>query len=168
MQLYYNIVGTNFEMSLIRAGSNTTANIKNTYLYPVQRGLIFKILLKEMKTKQYCTKLNEIHNTCPQNKVNISLRRNRTSLVVQWIRIRLPRPGPQVQSLVWENSTCCRATKGLCTATTEAHKPRVCAPQQEKPLQREVCTPNEKQPPLPATRESSRKAAKTQCSPKSY
>ena len=60
----------------------------------------------------------------------------------------------QVQFLVWEDSTCYRATKAHvpkllnpcsrdhkpqllspCTATTEAHAPRACAPQQEKPLQ---------------------------------
>ena len=34
-----------------------------------------------------------------------------TSLVIQWLRICLPRPGTQVGSLVWENLTCCRATK---------------------------------------------------------
>ena len=34
-----------------------------------------------------------------------------TSLVVQWLRIRLPMQGTQVQALVWEDPTCCRATK---------------------------------------------------------
>ena len=33
------------------------------------------------------------------------------SLTVQWIRIRLPVQGTQVQSLIQEESTCCRATK---------------------------------------------------------
>ena len=34
-----------------------------------------------------------------------------TSLVVQWLRIRLPMQGSWVPSLVEEDSTCCRATK---------------------------------------------------------
>ena len=34
-----------------------------------------------------------------------------TSLVVQWLRIRLPVQGTRVQSLVWEDSTCFGATK---------------------------------------------------------
>ena len=34
-----------------------------------------------------------------------------TSLVVQWLRIRLPMQGTQVGSLVQEDSTCRRATK---------------------------------------------------------
>ena len=33
------------------------------------------------------------------------------SLVVQWIRIRLPEKETRVQSLVWEDSTCHGATK---------------------------------------------------------
>ena len=34
-----------------------------------------------------------------------------TSLVVQGIRICLPRQGTRVRSLVWKDSTCCEATK---------------------------------------------------------
>ena len=34
-----------------------------------------------------------------------------TSLVVQWLRIRLPMQGTQVQDLAQEDSTCLRATK---------------------------------------------------------
>ena len=36
---------------------------------------------------------------------------NWTSLVAQWLRIRLPMQGTQVQALVWEDPTCRRATK---------------------------------------------------------
>ena len=54
--------------------------------------------------------------------------RKETSLVVQWLRIRLPMQGTQVESLVWEDSTCHRATKPVC------HDYRACAPQQEKML----------------------------------
>ena len=34
-----------------------------------------------------------------------------TSLVAQWLRIRLPMQGTWVRSLVWEDLTCCGATK---------------------------------------------------------
>ena len=37
-----------------------------------------------------------------------------TPLVVQWLGIRLPMQGTWVQSLVLEDSTCCRATKPMC------------------------------------------------------
>ena len=33
------------------------------------------------------------------------------SLVVQWLRVCLPMQGTQVQALVWEDPTCCRATR---------------------------------------------------------
>ena len=37
-----------------------------------------------------------------------------TSLVVQWLRIRLPMQGTRLRSLVWEDATCRGATKPLC------------------------------------------------------
>ena len=37
-----------------------------------------------------------------------------TSLVVQWLKIRLPMQGTQVQSPVREDPICCRATKSMC------------------------------------------------------
>ena len=39
---------------------------------------------------------------------------NRTSLFVQWLRVRLPMQGTQVQSLVQEDSTCFGATTKAC------------------------------------------------------
>ena len=36
------------------------------------------------------------------------------SLVVQWLRIRLPMQGTRVRALVREDSTCCGATKATC------------------------------------------------------
>ena len=39
---------------------------------------------------------------------------HRTSLVAQWLRILLPMQGTQVQALVQEDPTCCRATKPVC------------------------------------------------------
>ena len=41
--------------------------------------------------------------------------KNRTSFVVRWLRIRLPMQGTWVRSLVWEDFTCCRATKHVCS-----------------------------------------------------
>ena len=42
-----------------------------------------------------------------------------TSLVIQWLRIHLPVKGTWVGFLVWEDFTCCRATKPHA-ATTKA------------------------------------------------
>ena len=81
-----------------------------------------------------------------------------TFFAAQWIRIRLLMQGTWVWSLVWEDSTCYRATKpvrhnywrlhalgpascnclSLHAATTEAHMPRACAPR-EKPPQWVAC-----------------------------
>ena len=61
--------------------------------------------------------------------------------------------GTWVRSLVREDPTCCGATKPVCprarvpqllsphAATTEASMPTAHAPQQEKPPQQEVLTP---------------------------
>ena len=88
----------------------------------------------------------------------------RASLVVQWLRIRLPMRGTRVRAPVREDPTCRGATKPVhhnywacslepachnCWArkpqllspratTTEARALRACAPQQEKPLRWEA------------------------------
>ena len=80
-----------------------------------------------------------------------------TSLVTQWIRIRLPAQGTQVWSVVHEDPTRCEAAKpeshnsqarplkllSLCPTTTEAWMPRARA-LQEKLLQWEGLHWNEK------------------------
>ena len=90
-----------------------------------------------------------------------------TSLVAQWLRIRLPMQGTKFQSLVWEDPTRHGATKPMRhnywahapqllsphATTTEGRMPRARVPQQEKT-------------PLTATRESPRAAMKTQHSQK--
>ena len=43
----------------------------------------------------------------------------RASLAAQWIRVCLPVQGTWVRSLVWEDSTCHRATKPVYATTTE-------------------------------------------------
>ena len=63
---------------------------------------------------------------------------NRTSLVVQWIKIYLPMQGTQVRFLVGDDSTCCRATKPV------GHDCWVHALQQAKPLQWEACAPQQR------------------------
>ena len=75
-----------------------------------------------------------------------------TSLVVQWLRIRLPMQRTRVRALVREDPTCRRATKPVChrywacALEPASHNywawvPRACAPQQEKPPQWEARTP---------------------------
>ena len=73
-----------------------------------------------------------------------------TSLVVQWLRVRLPTQGTQVWCLVQEDPTCHGASKSVrhnywaCSLEPAshnywAHSPRAHALQQEKPPQREAC-----------------------------
>ena len=61
---------------------------------------------------------------------------HKASLVVQWLRIRLPRQRTQVQSPVWEDPICHGATKptyhnlcSLCSAAREATQGEARAPQ---------------------------------------
>ena len=64
----------------------------------------------------------------------------RTSLVAQWLRIRLPMQGTWVWSLVWEDPTCCGATKPACrnywacTLESTSHNYWARVPQLLKPL----------------------------------
>ena len=63
----------------------------------------------------------------------------RASLVVQWLRIRLPMQGTQVQALVWEDPTCHRATNPMhhnywaCTLEHTSHNYWARVPQLLKP-----------------------------------
>ena len=50
-------------------------------------------------------------NTFLFRMILLALKTDPQGLVAQWIRICLPVQGTQVQSLVWEDSTCHRATK---------------------------------------------------------
>ena len=73
-------------------------------------------------------------------KCNQEIMRVGTSLVAQWLRIHLPMKGMRVRSLVWEESTCLRATKPVyhkcwypCALEPELHsrsqhneKPKLC------------------------------------------
>ena len=62
-----------------------------------------------------------------------------TSLVMQWLRIHLPMQGTQVRALVWEDPTCCGATKPMhhsywaCALEPESHNYWTRVPQLLKP-----------------------------------
>ena len=48
------------------------------------------------------------------SKILVSILLARTSLVAQWLRIRLPMQGTQIRALVREDPTCHGATKPMC------------------------------------------------------
>ena len=97
--------------------------------------------------------------------------REKTSLIVQWIRIRLPMQGTWVQSLVQEDSTCFGAIKPVHHICWP-HVPHVRKPQRLELVlhQRSRCNEKpvhhtEEQPPLTSTSESLCPATKIQGSP---
>ena len=92
------------------------------------------------------------------------IRNTRASLVAQWLRICLPMQGTRVRALVWEDPTCCRATRPV------SHNSRLSEPARvelvlrnkrgrdsERPAHRD-----EEWAPLAATRESPRTENKAQ------
>ena len=94
---------------------------------------------------------------------NIIRKKRQISLVVQWMRVHLPRQGTGVWSLVQEICTCCRDWSR--NSTTEPACPWVCAPRQKKPSQWEARTRDQRGArPRCTTRESLCAATKTQCS----
>ena len=97
----------------------------------------------------------------------------RTSLVAEWVKICLPMQGTQVPSLVWEDPTCCGATKPVhhncwaCTLEPVNHNFWAHVLQPLKPACLETVLhnkrnhhneksmhPNKEQPLLTVTRES--------------
>ena len=75
-----------------------------------------------------------------------------TSLVAQWLRIRLPMQGTRVQALVQEDPTCRGATKpschnyGACALQPISHNYRACVPQLLKPVRLEPVLHNKEKP----------------------
>ena len=65
---------------------------------------------------------------------------SRASLVVQWLRIRLPMQGTRVRALVWEDPTCRGATMPV-SHNYWACASGACALQQERPWEWEARTP---------------------------
>ena len=55
----------------------------------------------------------------------------RASLVVQWLRVRLPMQGTRVRALVWEDPTC-RGATGPVSRNYWACASGACAPQQNR------------------------------------
>ena len=109
-------------------------------------------------------------------------KKSRTSLVALRMRIFLPVQRAWVQYLVWEDSTCCGATKPGCHSSW-AHtvepascscwprllqllKPTACVLHKRSDCSEKPAHCNEEVPALTATRESLHKATETQCSQK--
>ena len=67
--------------------------------------LAYLLALKKKKKSCYWFQTGKI--------LDISRRKLRASLVVQWLRIHLTVKGTQIQSIVQEDPTCCRATKPM-------------------------------------------------------
>ena len=92
----------------------------------------------------------------------------RTSLVVQWLRIRLPMQGTWVRALVQEDPTCCGAAKPVhysywaCALEPTSHNYWAHEPQLLKPVRLELVLCNKEATAMrnPCT------ATKTQCSQK--
>ena len=96
-----------------------------------------------------------------------------TSLVVQWLRIRLLMQGTWVWSLAWEDPTCRGVARSKChnywdgvlelqAAATEAHLPSTGALHQEKPPLWEADVPQLEELLLTATRKNPHAVTKTQ------
>ena len=89
-----------------------------------------------------------------------------TSLVAQWLRICMPMPGTGVQSLVQEDSTCHGATKAVCYNFWRQHTLEPVLHNKRSHHNGSPHTASKEWPPLAATRESLRAAAKTHHSDK--
>ena len=84
-----------------------------------------------------------------------------TSLVAQWLRIRLPMQGTRVQALVWEDPTCRGATKPVhhnywaCTLEPMSYNhwspctQSLCSTTREATTMRSPCTVTKSSPHLP-------------------
>ena len=70
-------------------------------------GLEFLRQLITVKTLKFCPIRNHRQKN---NRLEVDVG---TSLVAQWLRIRLPMQGTRVRALVWEDPTCHGATKPM-------------------------------------------------------
>ena len=113
------------------------------FIYWWTLGLLLPFGYCEVMCKANST---EVWNSGVESASTLNLKvRWGTSLVAQWLRIRLPMQGTQVQSLVQEDPTCCRATKLLChnywacALEPASHNYWAHAPQLLKPLRPRAC-----------------------------
>ena len=111
---------------------------------------------KWLKENKYGSpKGTEIHIICYQKEHFWA------SLVAQWLRICLPMQGTRVRALVWEDPTCCGATRPVSHNYWASRLEPVLRNKRghdsERPAHRD-----EEWPPLAATRESPRTETKTQ------
>ena len=89
---------------------------------------------------------------------------NHILLVVQWLRIHLPMQRTWVQSLVWEDSTCCRPTKPMYLgfrSLLKAVYPGAHSPQRETTTTRSPCITTGEWLTLATTGESPHEATET-------
>lgn len=104
-----NEVGTAREF-ITKVGPIYSINMMNYFYRPnFCRYLLLTPPIRERREEAYMKSSTENNHTGAS-----SLKKRRvlwTFLVVQWIRRDLPMQGTLVQSLVWEDSTCCRITK---------------------------------------------------------
>ena len=82
---------------------------------------IFIVIINSQKKHQWVIKtsgqkFDEEQDINTKYLLNTKIKKKsfRTSLVVQWLRIRLPRQRTQLQTLVQEDPTCRGATKLVC------------------------------------------------------
>ena len=91
-----------------------------------------------------------------------------TSLVAQWLRIRLPMQGTWVRSLVWEDPTCHGATNPMrhnywdCALEPASHNYWARVPQLLKPVHPTACAPQQEKPPQWEARALQLKKARAQ------
>ena len=110
--------------------------------------------------------------TFGKNEINydVWIKKNkttRTSLVIQWLRIRLPTQGTRVRSLVQEDSTCLWAPRPMCHNdcnhwSLSAQEPTLWT--RGATALRSPHSATGEQPLLATTRESPQTATETQCS----
>ena len=96
-----------------------------------------------------------IHWSAPRElllTINIKIRATGTSLVAQWLRIRLPTQGTWVWALVWEDPTCHGAAKPMrhnywaCALEPASHNCWARVPQLLKPARLEPVLRSKRSP----------------------